>query len=418
MKKFCLLLTLIIVMSSLCVFATACNNDKDEKQITLWWPSGKAYISMLNEALERFKAQYPNVEIKVQYKDIDAFDAYKMALNDDKTRPDVAIIDHVYVQALAHDSQLLNLSENGTADIGSKFPANLYQANAYNGNVYALPFSANTIVLMANKDILKSCGIVDQQGNAKLPTTLEELLADCQIVKNSGKTAFAQPLNSFSAMGFASYVARNGGAMVSADGKTVTFDNDGVAKALKNWQALSAYASANSYEEDKFYSGKVAFVEMGSWSLPKVTGSSQLFDCGFAEMVTIDGTIQNYSGLGLYSLCVAQKTNNKELAVALAEFLATDKTIQIAFNKEKKLFPVTNEALSDSYYTQNDAFKVFATQLQKVAPRPATPVWPDMEQAIINMLLEIKTATSDTQFNSIVTKYQNQVQSAVNRLYN
>ena len=412
MKKICLLLVLIVVLSCFCAMFVACN-DKNDGEIILWWPSGRAYVNMLNDALQRFQLQYPEAKIKVQYKDIDAFDAYKMALNDDKTRPDVAIIDHVYVQALAHDDQLLNLTSHGTADFDKNFPENLYQANAYAGNVYALPFSANTIVLMVNKDILRACGIVDEKGEAKFPTTFDELLADCETVQNKGYIAFAQPLNSFSAMAFASYVSRCGGSMVSADGKTVTFDNDGVLKALDCWKKLSAFANANSYEEDKFYSGKVAFVEMGSWSLPKITGSSKLFDSGFAEMVSIDSEIANYSGLGVYSLCVSLKTRNKQLSVALAEFLASDKTIQLSFNKEKKLFPVTNEALSDSYYTENEAFKVFANQLQKVTPRPATPVWPDMEQAIINMLLEIKDAED---LSVVVTKYQNGVQSAIDRL--
>lgn len=391
-----------------------CGGDSDE--LIVWWPSGKAYISIINDAVARFKEDNPDVEIRVMHKDIDAFDAYKFALNDDKTRPDVAIIDHVYVQALAQQNQLTNLSESGTDAIKDLFPASLYNANMFDGDAYALPMSANTVVLMVNNDILKECGIVDGQGNAKHPTTYEELIADCEIIKSKNKVAFAQPLNSFAVMEFTSYVSRNGGAMVSEDGKTITFDNEGVVKALRNWKEMSKYANANAYEEDKFYSGKVAFVEMGSWSLPNVTGSSARFDCGFSEMVTIDANVQNYSGLGLYSLCVARKTRDREAAVKLASFLATDSKVQLAFNKEKNLFPVTNETLADEFYTDNDAYKVFVSQMQKTTPRPATPVWPDMEQALINMLREVTTSTSDD-FSSIIASYQRAVQQASDRLY-
>ena len=136
-------------------------------------------------------------------------------------------------------------------------------------------------------------------------------------------------------------------------------------------------------------------------------------------MVTSDSTFPNYSGLGLYSLCVAEKSRNKEAAVALAKFLSTDKTIQLAFNQEKKLFPVTNETLSDSYYTENDAFRVFAAQLQKVSARPATPAWPAMEQAIVNMLFEVvKSSSSDTaSLTAIAQKYQTRVQAEIDNLY-
>ena len=411
-----LVLVFVMLLGSLMICMTGCKKNADN-EIILWWPSGRAYQSMLNDALTRFRAVYPDVQVKVQYKDIDAFDAYKYALNDDKTRPDVAILDHVYVQALAKDKQIMNLTDS-TADIKAMFPAALYNANTYGTDVYALPMSANTVVLMANLDMLKAAGVVDENGNAKIPKTFDELLDACEKVEASGQIAFAQPLNSFAAMEFASYVARNGGSLISADGKRATFTDEKVVKALSDWKKLSKYANNNTYEEDKFYNGKVAFVEMGSWSLPKVTGSSRRFNCGFSEMVTIDATLPNNSGLGLYSLCVAEKTRNRDAAVALAEFLATDKTIQLAFNQEKKLFPVTNETLSDSYYTDDDAFCVFAAQLQKVAPRPATPAWPAMEQAIVNMLFEVvkSNASDTTSLSAIAQRYQTQVQAEIDNL--
>lgn len=407
-KKLCLILAAILVATTLVVGLSAC---KGGDELILWWPSGRAYQSMIDDVLARFKEQYPNANIKVQYKDIDAFEAYKYALNDNKTRPDVAIIDHVYVQALARDNQILNLKNEGAEELKSKYPEALYNANAYNDGVYALPMSANTVVLMVNKDMLTKCGV------AKVPTTFEELIAACEKVSAAGEIAFAQPKNSFAAMEFAAYVSRNGGELISADGKTAKFDDVKVVKALQDWKALSKYVNTNEYEEGKFYNGKVAFVEMGSWSLPKVTGSSKLFDCGFYEMVTIDAELPNYSGLGLYSLCVARKTRDKDLAVALAKFLSTDKTVQLAFNKEKKLFPVTNEALADDYYTQDDAFKVFASQLNKVTPRPATPVWQSMESAIVNMLFEVVGSTSsDTaSIAAIAKKYQDNIQAEIDR---
>ena len=244
---------------------------------------------------------------------------------------------------------------------------------------------------------------------------MDELIAACKTVSEKGYIAFAQPQNDFAVMEFVSYAARCGGKVVSDDYKTVTFDNSGVSKAIDKWIALSKYASQSTYEEDKFYNGKVAFVEMGSWALTSVTGSSKRFDCGFAEMVTIDEDTPNYSGLGLYSLCIAEKSANKQLALEFAKYLSTNKTVQLAYNKDKNLFPVTNEALSDEYYTQNDALKVYAAQLQKVAARPSTPVWPDMESALQNMLFEI--VRSDGNYSTIVTKYQNKVQQATDRVF-
>lgn len=391
-----------------------CSKSSDE--ITVWWPSGSAMEEIINSAITDYTSAHTDVKIKVVYKPMDAFDAYKYALNDNKTRPDIAILDHVYVQALAYNGLLMNMSDYGSDDMKKLYPSALYQANMYNGHAYALPLSANTVVLMYNKDILKTCGITDEQGNAKAPSTMDELLADCAIIKNKGYTAFAQPLNDFSAMEFVSYVARRGGKLVSDDYKTVTLNSDPVKAAVGDWKKLSAFSNTASYEEDKFYTGSVAFVEMGSWALNKVTGSAQKFDCGFAEMVKIDKNTENYSGLGLYSLCIANQSNKKKQAFGFAQYLSTNKKVQLAFNKAESLFPVTNEALNDPYYTNNDALKVYASQLQKVEPRPGTPAWPDLEQTVVDMLRSV-VLDKGGDYTVIINKYQKTAQDATDNLF-
>lgn len=413
MKKIAMAVV-VMLMALLCVGCFAgCNRSSDS--LIIWWPSGRAMESIINNAITAFQEDHPEVKVEVVNKSVDAFDAYRYALNDRNTCPDIAILDHVYIQALAHDGLLANLSEMGADEFSSLYPSSIYQANCYNGDAYAFPFSANTVVLMYNKDILKACGIVDENGEAKAPATIDELLEACEIVSNNGYTAFAQPLNWFSAMEFASYVARRGGKLVSDDYRQVLIDSPEVKAALADWKALSEYVNKNAYEEDKFYTGKVAFVEMGSWSLSKVTGSTARFDCGFAEMVTLDPTITNYSGLGLYSLCIANSSDKKDAAYEFAKYLSTDKTVQLAYNREENLFPVTNEALSDPYYADSEVYRVFASQLQKVAARPGTPVWPDIEQAIVNMLIEVSRSSGD--YSSVVSKYQQSTQAATDRLF-
>lgn len=404
----------VILLLPTCLMLGSCGKSDDA--ITVWWPSGADMEEIINNAITDYTSTNKDVKINVVYKPMDAFDAYKYSLNDNKTRPDIAILDHVYVQALAYDGLLMNLSDDVTDETKGMYPPALYQANMYNGKAYALPLSANTVVLMYNKNILKDSGIVDANGNAKAPATMDELLADCKIIKEKGYTAFAQPLNDFSAMQFVSYVARNGGKLISDDYKKVLLNSDAVKSAVQNWKDLSAYCNTASYEEDKFYIGNVAFVEMGSWALSKVTGSTARFDCGFAEMVKINANQENYSGLGLYSLCIANQSDKKEKAFGFAKYLSTNKTVQLAFNQAQNLFPVTNEALSDSYYTNNEALKVYASQLQKVEPRPGTPIWPDLEQTLVDMLRSVVLDKSGN-YTDIINKYQKNAQEATDKLF-
>ena len=67
LKKISFALILAVVLSVFSVCFAACNGKKDN-EIILWWPSGRAYQSMLDEALTRFKAEHQDVNIKVQYR--------------------------------------------------------------------------------------------------------------------------------------------------------------------------------------------------------------------------------------------------------------------------------------------------------------------------------------------------------------
>ncbi len=396
-------------------------NVLKNEEISIWWPSGKALQTIMNNAIEEYTTSHPNIKVKVVKKaGMDVYDAYKLALNDNKARPDIAILDHVYVQALAHDKQLANLSELGSdEDTKDIFPSTVYSANVYNSKNYGFPLSANTVILMYNKDILKEAGYVDKNGEAKAPKTYTELLDACEMVKNNTNyTPFAQPINSsFSVMEFASYVGRVGGSIVSSDSKQVLLDSKEVREAIDDWVSLSKYASQNEYEEGKFYTGKIAFIEMGSWNISKVSGSSSIFDCGFTEMVSMKDNVENYSGLGLYSFVIAEKSSHKQAAYDFAKFLSTNKEFQLAFAQEKNLLPVTNEALNDSYYTSDEILKVFSSQLKKVTPRPATPAWPTLEQQIVNMLFNCVTNPTTDGIDSAISSAQKSSQEATDRKF-
>lgn len=409
-KTFLTILTLLICL----ICFTGCKKKSTDDTITIWWPSGKNLQNILDQAITDYKKDNPKITIKVVKKaGLDVYDAYKIALNDNNSRPDIAILDHVYVQALAKEGQVANLSKLGSdTDVKSLVPATVYEANVYNKDNYGLPLSANTVVLMYNKDILDASNVT------KIPTTFEELIDACNKVEASGYTAFAQPINqTFVAMEFASYVGRLGGKMVSDDYKTVLLNSSEVKEAIQKWVQLSKYASLAEYEESKFYNGKIAFIEMGSWNISKVTGATALFNCGYTEMVTLDNEHENYSGLGLYSFVISEKSKVKAKAYDFAKYLSTNDDFQLAFAKEKNLLPVTINALNDEYYTNSDVLSVFAKQLLKVTSRPGTAIWPTMEKQIVDMMYLCVKANSETEIENAIKNAQKLCQQETDRKY-
>ena len=403
--KFLTLPILVLPMLASC-------SNKSEKTITVWWPSATSYIKVLNSAVDKFKEDNPGYTVKIVKKSgLDLYQAYQVALNDDKSRPDIAIIDHVYVQSLANEGQLADLSALGAdTEVKSLVPENIYNANTYLGKAYALPMSANTVALMYNKTMLSKYGV-------DAPTTYSELLSALATVKSKcedSEVAFAQPINStFSAMEFVSYVSRLGGSLVSEDCKTVKINSTEVKAAVAEWVKLSKFASQNEFEEGKFYNGKCAFIEMGSWNLSKINYNA--VELGVSEVLPLIDGGNNYSGLGLYSLAVAKKSDNVEKAYELAKYLSTNKDTQVSFAKAGDLFPVTNEALSDTYYTEDKYLSVYASQLKNVTPRPATPIWPTMEKKLVTMLYKCVTASSETAINEAIETCQQECQEETTR---
>lgn len=412
---------LIALVLSLTAIMAGCSGSQRGDGLILWWISGQQNEQIIREAVAAYSEQNPGTEIEIVSKaGMDVFQAYKIALSDDNTRPDVAILDHVYVQSLAKDGMIANLSAMGAGDVQDIYPTGLWQANLYEGNSYALPLSANTIALMYNENILKEAGVTDDgtpTGKVVPPTTLEELFDACEKVEEIGKTPFAQPINSFAAMAFMSYVGRLGGSIVSEDYRTVKLDgNAQVKEALEIWKKFSGegWVNKNEFEEGKFYSGGVAFLEMGSWNISKVSGNTAVFDVGVTEMVRFDSEHTNVSGLGLYSLVVAEDSVDKQAAYALAKYLSSDEQFQLKFNQSQNLFPVTKTALANEHYTEDAILSVYAAQMEKVTPRPGTPVWPDLEQVLVTML---RSAVLNGDVDGALATAQRNAQAATDRIY-
>ena len=71
-----------------------------------------------------------------------------------KNFPDVAYVDHVFVQRLAFDGLIANQSELGLDSLEDKYIDSLWAPNLYNGELYALPMSANILGRVYNKALL------------------------------------------------------------------------------------------------------------------------------------------------------------------------------------------------------------------------------------------------------------------------
>jgi multiple sugar transport system substrate-binding protein len=111
-----------------------------------------------------------------------------------------------------------------------------WRATFYKNHQYALPLDVHPIGLYYNTELFTKAGIVDEQGNAKPPRTLNEFLdAARRMTKDTNKDGRTDQWGfvfTWQRTNWLTIAGQFGGSILSPDGKTSTLD------APQNLQAL------------------------------------------------------------------------------------------------------------------------------------------------------------------------------------
>ena len=398
-KSLAIILILSLMMVGLftgCKKTEVQSTESQNGKVTLniWWASQNQFKEPLLEAIKEFEEANPNIIIEPEWMpNFDYYDKYKIALTGNQA-PDIVKIDHVFVQSLGYNDQVYDLSQFEADKIKDKFISSTWEANMYNEHVYALPFDANTLALMYNKDLLSKAGV-------KPPATLEELIKSSQAVSALGEEGvygytipFDPGKSGFLSYQFISWIARNGGSILNDDWSKATLNEPEVINALKQLKSLvdTKAAPANVFMENEFYAGKIGMLEMGPWHVPTITNPNAPANFGIVPVVSLKDGIDTYAPLGLYSLSISKTSKHPEEAYKFIEFLATNEKMQIAYSKATNLMPTLKDAYTDEFYN-NDVWKIFIEQLEKTVSRPGSPAWPQIDEAINIAIQEVLTGT-------------------------
>lgn len=369
---------------------------EEQIELSIWWASQDEFKEPLMQAIALYEKANPNVKIVPEWlANFDYYDNYKIALAG-KTAPDIVKIDHVFVQTLGYNDQILELGQFGANDVREQFIDAAWTANMYQDDVYALPFDANTLALMYNKDLLEKAG-------KEVPTTYEELTDVAIAINNLGEegvygyTVPVDPKGSgFLSFQFSSWVARNGGSILNDDWSKSTLDSPEDARALKQVSDLveNKVIPANVYLEPEFYEGKIGMLEMGCWNINRLTGENAPANFGVAPLVSLKDGVTNYAPLGLYSLAITKATKHQQEAYEFTKFLATDNDLQLAYAKQTKLMPTLKASLEDETFNTPE-WKVYAEQLKNTVSRPGTPAWPSVDKYLSEAIQKVLITGDD-----------------------
>lgn len=419
-KKILSILLVVALMATACLALAACNdNNGDDNNkpggelkgsVKIWWPGGSPTIeAAINKAKAEYEAAHEGVTIDIATQSTaDFYSSYTMALMNKDNFPDIAYVDHVFVQRLAYDGLIGNLSDYGADEVKDKFIDSLWSTTQFNGGTYALPMSANVLTVAYNKALLTKV-LGKEFTDADMPKNWTEYMAIGKKIEeyntannltgNNKLYLTTVPAGtgneSMGAMFFMSYAARSGGRLMN-DNLTAmelaTEQNKSAAAKIKQLGDLGY--TPTSFSESKFETGKVALIEMGPWKLidySRISASQKdICDIRYTNVFPLSSGGQTQGALGLYSLVMTKKTKNAALAADFIKYLTTSDEIQLAHNTVQNLMPTTKTAIANEYY-QTAEWSVFINQLNNIVARPGSAAWPAIQRSLAEYVTQLVT---------------------------
>jgi multiple sugar transport system substrate-binding protein len=189
--------------------------------------------------------------------------------------PDVAVMHGSRLPDYAKRNLLVKLDDQLAAtetDIEDAAPA-AREAVTYEDGTYGLPFDIHAALVHLNVDLFKQAGLVDAEGNPKLPTSTDEFLADAATMKaKTGKSYFgvARVKDGLGVHMWRSLVEQQGSSVVSEDGQKANVDTPEARGALEFMDKVfkGGYAEPDqTYDaaQEAFLKGETAMLMNGTW---------------------------------------------------------------------------------------------------------------------------------------------------------
>ena len=333
-----------------------------EAALTVWGSQDDQ--QMLNEMVEAFKAEYPEVKWDITVRVNGEDQAKTEVLKDTEAAADVF--------AIAHD-QLGELVQSGAVYKNTKYADEIKErtidaainASTYEGELYGYPSVSETYFLFYNK------AIFDEEKVKSLETMLSSELPE-------GVTPFAMDVANAYYSG--PFFLSNGCELFGADGsdaKTVTFNNAQgleVAKLIGSLKEKGVVAFDDSVAAAQFEAGTLGAYIAGPWkteTYKEVLGDN----FGVAELPTLNFNgeerhMSSFAGFKIY--CVKANTKYPLEAMALANWL-TNEDNQLKRFQDRGGVPVS-KALSESpEVTSDPAVAALLAQLNYAYAMPAIP---------------------------------------------
>jgi multiple sugar transport system substrate-binding protein len=346
-----------------------------------WWDyyAEGANADAMQAQLKRYTDSHPNVTI--QRTAIPFADLKQKLLQGAAAGqlPDIAVIDNPDHSAFAALGVLEDLTERvkawGQADKYFKGP---WDSTTYQGKNYGIPDNSNCLVLWYNTAFTDPASVSP-------PTNWGELKSAAKALTEGDRFGLAvsgvkSEEGTFQWLPF----------LWEAGADIPTLDSDGGKAALQLWVDLVKDGNMSPgilgwNQQDvrtQFQNGKAAMMINGPWQIPTLKKDSP--DLKW-QVVTLPQDKQGASILGGENMSIVKGGKNIDAAWELLTWTQTTDNLKAYLTQAGKL-PSRQDLADDPAWTGDPVLKVFIEQLKVAKPRAYGPKYPEISNAIQEML--------------------------------
>lgn len=327
-----------------------------EAQVTITYFTFSAapdHINDINAMIAAFKAQNPNIDVKVETAPYADYFTKLQTMVAGDTAPDVFELNYENFVSYASKGVLADMTPLASADTGlaEKFYPKAYAAFSRDGKQYGLPQSFSDVVLFYNKDLFDAAGV-------SYPTadwTWKDELAAAQKLTDPNKGVWGtySPIQFFE---FYKTAAQSGCGVFGADGKTVTINQPGCVESL-TWMVdkINKYKvtpsdadMAGVSDGDLFKQGKIAMLRTGIWMFAGFKDAPFKWDIALEP-----GNTKKAHAFFANSVVISGKSKQQAAAWKWAKFFtSSSEAAKIRVAASWELPALNDQALFDSYLKQ------------------------------------------------------------------
>ncbi|WP_297092640.1 extracellular solute-binding protein [Thermococcus sp.] len=375
---------------------TECGSGK----VVIWHAMQPNELQVFQSLAEEYMAMCPDVEIVFEQKP-NLEDALKAAIPAGQG-PDLFIWAHDWIGKFADAGLLEPIDDYVTDDILNQFAPMAQEAMQYKGHFYAMPFAAETVAIIYNKDMV-----------SEPPKSFDEMKAIMEKYNdpNNEKYGIAYPVNAYFisawAQAFGGYYFDDKTEMPGLD-KPETIE--GFEFFFQNiWPYMAPTADYNT-QQSIFLEGRAPMMVNGPWSIASVKDAGINFGVVPLPPITKDGKEywpRPYGGVK--DIYFAAGIKNKDAAWKFVKWFTTSPEVIKELSLQLGYIPVLTPVLNDPDIKNDPVIYGFGQAVQHAYLMPKSPkmgaVWGGVDGAINEILQD--PATAD--IPAILKKYQQEI---------